>query len=60
MLLTPKEVTVKLGVSEETLRVWRRKKTGPPVIALSERVFRYRLEDIEGWLEDQTDHPVDT
>jgi hypothetical protein len=39
--LTEKEAAAKIGKSTRTLRVWRRKRTGPPY-ALFGRTVKYR------------------
>jgi hypothetical protein len=41
-----------IGVDPSTLRRWRTAQPmqGPPFIAISERVTKYRADDIEQWL----------
>ena len=39
-----------LGVPESTLRYWRHRNTGPRSFAVG-RSVRYRVEDVEAWLE---------
>lgn len=53
-LLSTKQVALLLGCEEVTVRSWRRSKTGPPYIRLSERQVKYRREEVERWLEDRS------
>lgn len=50
-LVKPAELAESLGVSENTLRWWRHVGRGPKHVALTERVIRYRREDVDAWLE---------
>lgn len=49
-LLTPKEAAEYLGIPEGTLAQWRSQRRGPPYIKLEERLVRYRLSDLEAYL----------
>ncbi|MCJ1707420.1 helix-turn-helix domain-containing protein [Microbacterium sp. VKM Ac-2923] len=40
-----------LSVSEATLSRWRGAKTGPPVVNLAPGLYRYRVDDLEAWIE---------
>ena len=52
-LITPKELSNILGVSESTLAVWRAQKTYPlPYVKVGGRI-RYDLKDIDIWLENR-------
>ena len=52
-LITPKELSNILGVSESTLAVWRTQKTYPlPYVKVGGRI-RYDLKDIDIWLENR-------
>lgn len=53
LLLTTEEVAEMLDVDPSTLRRWRtaRPIQGPPFIPISGRVTKYRLSDIEAWLD---------
>jgi predicted site-specific integrase-resolvase len=53
-LLTPKEAAAQLRVSMSTLRGWRKKGDGPPVVKLSPGTYRYREEEIEKFITDKT------
>lgn len=50
-LLTPGELAELLGVSEETLAQWRSQRRGPPYVKVEGRLVRYRLPDVEAYLE---------
>lgn len=56
-MLTPAQVADRLGVSENTLRNWRKDGTGPRAVFLSVRTIRYPEDDLVAWLdENSTDH----
>jgi predicted DNA-binding transcriptional regulator AlpA len=46
-----------LDLSQETLRKWRGLDKGPPWISLGENSIRYRLSDINKYLEQNTIRP---
>lgn len=48
-LLTSREVSAYLKVSESTLSRWRADKTGPPCLQMG-GIARYRLDALESWL----------
>ena len=50
-LLTPKQVSVILGVNVETLNVWRATKRYPLPYIKSGRLVRYRESDVEKFIE---------
>ena len=54
-LLADKQLSESLGgePSVPTLRSWRYKGEGPPYIKVG-RLIRYRLSDVEAWLERNT------
>lgn len=59
-LITSAKVAEMLGVSEWCLRNWRHLGTkGPKFIKLGERFVRYRLSDVEAWIESHTRTPVE-
>lgn len=45
-LFTPAEAAELLNCHPDTLRLWRRAGTGPPVTFLSNRLIRYSSEDL--------------
>ena len=52
-LLTTEQVAAMIGVDPSTLRRWRTAEPvqGPPFIPISERVTKYRAEDVQRWLD---------
>ncbi|MEX1078510.1 MAG: helix-turn-helix domain-containing protein [Homoserinimonas sp.] len=52
-LMKSSDVALMLGISQSALCRWRTAKKGPPYLDL-EGNPRYRLEDIEIWLNRQT------
>lgn len=42
-----------LGLHVQTIRRWRRARTGPPAVILGARRYGYRIGDVEAWLEKQ-------
>lgn len=48
-LLTPQEVSARLGVSTTTLSTWRCTKRYPLPYVKVGRLVRYRLVDVEGF-----------
>ncbi len=53
-LLAPADVADILGVPINSLKMWRYRRTGPPWLKLGRHV-RYRREELERWLDDQTE-----
>lgn len=53
-IMTEREVSIWLGLSEPTLFRHRRDGTGPNFIRLSERRVAYRKADVEAWLRSRT------
>lgn len=51
-LLDPPRVSEHLGVPIGTLYAWRHRGVGPPSIKVG-RHIRYRVADVEQWLDDQ-------
>lgn len=50
-LLNDDELAAMCQVQPSTVKRWRQLKTGPKVIWLTPRAPRYRLSDVEAWLE---------
>ena len=50
-LLNAKQAAEWFGVHVDTLRNWRRRRRGPRYAKLSRGVLRYRLADLEAFLE---------
>jgi hypothetical protein len=53
-LLLPEEVARYLRVDKETLRRWRRQRTGPPVILCGRATPRYPENGLIIWMRDNT------
>lgn len=49
-LLTAEQTAAYLSLSPATLRNWRAKRTGPRWLG-SQRRVRYRVSDLQAWLE---------
>lgn len=59
-LLTPSETKAMLGLkSEGTLQVWRSTRRYPLPWVKVGRHVRYRLSDVEKFIESRTERPVD-
>ncbi|RMH15041.1 MAG: DNA-binding protein [Gemmatimonadetes bacterium] len=50
-LLTEKEAAKILRFSVRTLQKWRTRGAGPRFVHVSQRAVRYRLPDLEDWIE---------
>jgi excisionase family DNA binding protein len=53
-LLSPEELASYLGVPLATVYRWRSCREGPPGMRVGRHV-RYRLRDVEGWLDERLD-----
>jgi len=53
-LLTPKQTARLLGVGVGLLRSWRQAGTGPKCVSFSERLTRYRREDVAAFVTART------
>lgn len=51
-LLTPQEVAAWLGVPVATLYQWRHARKGPRCLKVG-RHLRYRVSDVDAWLDDE-------
>ncbi|MBN2326727.1 MAG: helix-turn-helix domain-containing protein [Candidatus Omnitrophica bacterium] len=50
-VLNEREAARMLGLSVRTLQTWRRVGGGPRYVSLSRRAIRYRIADIEEWMD---------
>ncbi|MGU3501884.1 helix-turn-helix transcriptional regulator [Mycobacterium sp. C31M] len=50
-ILDPTAAAKYLNMSPETLRTWRRDGTGPAYIRVASNRVRYRVSDLDAWLE---------
>lgn len=48
---TPRQAAEYIGMSDSTLRGWRAKGKGPRFYRVSERLIRYRVKDVDAWIE---------
>ncbi len=52
-LMTPDEAAAYVKVPVATLKAWRRRGTGPTYIRLNNAHVRYRLRDLDEWIDAQ-------
>lgn len=52
-LLTPDQVAAALGLSHRTLAAWRSSRRNPLPYVKVGRLVRYRLQDVNDWLQSQ-------
>lgn len=50
-IINDDEAAEYLGFKPQTLAIWRMKGTGPAYVKAGSRAIRYRLRDLEAWLE---------
>lgn len=50
-LCTPVETASLLGIAPQTMAHWRVRGSGPRYVLLNRRCVRYRLSDIQAWLD---------
>lgn len=53
-LIDPPELGKRLGKSTAALANWRYQGLGPRFIKLGPKAVRYRVRDVEAWLDEQT------
>lgn len=58
-LLTPAEAGAILGVTVGTLQIWRTTRRYPLPYVKSGRLVRYRIEDVQAFIESRTVSPVE-
>ena len=52
-LLTESEAAKYLSLTNRALQAWRCQGRGPRFVKISARAVRYRLEDLERWVEER-------
>lgn len=52
-LMTTAEAAAYLKFPEKTVKDWRRRDTGPAYIKVNGAQVRYRLADLDAWLDEQ-------
>ena len=58
-LLTTEQAAVILGYAPATLGGWRLRGTGPAFVRMgSSRFIRYRMADLEKWIDQNVVHPT--
>jgi len=50
-LLTRREIEARYGISKRFLEISAQRGDGPPRIRIGTRMVRYRVTDIEAWLD---------
>ena len=50
-LLRQEDAARYLSVSPRALEAWRHRGGGPPAVFISKRCVRYRLSDLEDWIQ---------
>lgn len=53
-LMKPAELGARIGTSTAVLANWRYMGTGPRFVKLGGRSVRYRVSDVEAWLDQNT------
>lgn len=53
VMMSPRDVAAQLNVPLATVYRWNHMGDGPPRVRIGRHV-RYRLEDVEAWVESQT------
>jgi predicted DNA-binding transcriptional regulator AlpA len=56
-LIDPQGAGLRLGVNAETLKRWRSKGTGPRYVRVARSRVRYRVRDLDDWLDAHTVTP---
>lgn len=54
VFMSTKQLASHIGCAEVTVRSWRASGIGPQFIRVTPRQVRYRLEDVEKWLQERT------
>lgn len=49
--MNEKETALMLGFSQRTLQNWRHSGQGPKYLRVNRRVIRYRLSDVQSWVD---------
>lgn len=52
-LLTSAAAAERLGISRRTLEAWRSRGGGPRFVAHSRRLVRYRIADLDAWIDER-------
>ncbi len=57
VLLTAEEAARVLGTSKQSLANWRFRRRGPKYFSMGKRFIRYKLADLEAWVQAHTVDP---
>lgn len=57
-LLDEKQASELLGVSPRALQSWRQNGRGPSYVRISSRCVRYRISDIDCWIDSRATEPT--
>lgn len=52
-LMTTAEAAAYLSFPEATVKAWRARGTGPAYVRINGRVVRYRMSDLDAWVDEQ-------
>lgn len=55
--MTPRQASKYVGITENTLRFWRSRGAGPRYFKAGEKLIRYRLTDLDRWIESRLSAP---
>jgi excisionase family DNA binding protein len=53
-LMTAQDLAEYLGVAVKTIYNWRSRRTGPPGYKPGGSMLRFKREQVDGWLDDET------
>lgn len=56
-VLTPRQASRYIGISEAALRLWRAEGRGPRHFRAGEKLVRYRKVDLDSWIEERLSAP---
>lgn len=56
-VLTPRQASRYIGISEAALRLWRAEGRGPRHFRAGEKLVRYRKADLDSWIEERLSAP---
>jgi len=57
-VLDTKQAAAFLGLTRRCLDIWRKEGRGPVFVKIGARIVRYRLGDLEKFLDENTKQPV--
>jgi predicted site-specific integrase-resolvase len=57
-LMKAREAAERIGVSSDTLAVWRKAGYGPPFVRVNAKVYLYDPDRLEAWIKAETAQPA--